>query len=462
MLIDIFNNDVSLKTPEALDSWNKMQLGFLAHAAITPTHLADVLEREPDFALAHAIKGLFYTMLGRRELMQTAHEAHNTAVAVLKTTSPTFRERTFVQALGLWLAGQPRSARDCIETILDLHPQDSLAMKVSHAISFILGDCTKMRASIERVLPSYDNTHAGFGYLKGCHAFSLEETGEYRRAETAGQEGMLLAPDDAWGLHAVAHVYDMTANAKAGLKWLNKREDAWAHCNNFRYHVWWHKALMHLDQGQIDQVLSLYDFEIRKDKTDDYRDISNATSLLSRLDLEGINVGNRWEELADLSENRTADGCLIFADLHYMLALVGGDRDTAIKDIMSRMHKDAEISKSDIQQAMADPGLAVAAGLEAFGEADYKSAFINLANARSNMQLAGGSHAQRDVFERLTIDAGIRGGFLNEAEAILNDRKAKRGGNEDTYASVRFEMIASGRDDNSARLQLPAAINNTY
>lgn len=456
MLTDIFGNDVSLETPEALESWNKMQIAFLAHAAITPTHLADVLEREPQFALGHAIKGIFYMMLGRRELVQTASEAEIAARLAIKITSSTPRERGFIDALSLMLVGQLISARDRINEILLHHPQDSLAMKVSHAISFILGDSQNMRSSLEKILPTYDDNHAGRGYLMGCYAFALEETGEYSQAEIAGRKGMLQAPDDAWGLHAVAHVYDMTANAKAGLDWLTGREDAWAHCNNFRYHVWWHKALMHLDQGQVDEVLALYDYEIRKDKTDDYRDISNATSLLTRLELDGVDVGMRWEELADLSENRTEDGCLIFADLHYMLALVGGDRDKAVKTMLSRMHKDAQNSKSDIEKTMAIPGLAAATGLEAFGEADYKSAFINLANARNSMQSAGGSHAQRDVFERLTIDAGIRGGFLNEAETILNERKAKRGGAEDKYASVRFEMITGARDESLTSFKLPA------
>jgi hypothetical protein len=456
MLIDIFGNDVSLETPVALESWNKMQLGFLAHAAVTPTHLADVLKREPNFALGHATKGLFYMMLGRRELVQTAIDAEKDARNALKNVSATVRERGFVDALSLWLAGQPRAARDRIEDVLKDYPLDSLAMKVSHAISFILGDPVTMRHSVENVLPAYEEHHAGRGYLLGCHSFSLEETGDYSQAEIAGRKGMLQAHDDAWGLHAIAHVYDMTGNAKAGLEWLDGREDAWAHCNNFRYHVWWHKALMYLDQGQIDKVLWLYDTEVRKDQTDDYRDISNGTSMLSRLELEGVDVGNRWEELADFSEKRTEDGCLIFADLHYMLALVGGNRDGAIKSLMARMHKDAQRCKADMEKTMAAPGLAAAAGLEAFGEADYKTAFANLAKARETMQLAGGSHAQRDVFERLTIDAGIRGGFLDEAEAILNERKAKRGGAEDKYASVRYEMISCARDDNSASLQLPA------
>jgi hypothetical protein len=124
--------------------------------------------------------------------------------------------------------------------------------------------------------------------------------------------------------------------------------------------------------------------------------------------------------------------------------------------MMSRMHKDARNSKSDTEKVTADPGLAAAHGLEAFGEGDYNAAFVNLAKARGTMQAAGGSHAQRDVFERLTIDAGIRGGFLDEAEVILNERKAKRGGAEDTYASVRYDMIAGARSESAASLKLPA------
>ncbi len=58
------------------------------------------------------------------------------------------------------------------------------------------------------------------------------------------------------------------------------------------------------------------------------------------------------------------------------------------------------------------------------------------------MQGAGGSHAQRDVFERLTIDAGLRAGCLSDAEAMLADRTARRGGHEDGYAAARRRLIA--------------------
>lgn len=449
MTQDIFGQECSLTDPRALSEWNGAQLGVLAHAARTANHLGAVLEAAPDFALGQAIKGLSLLMLGRAELVPTAHEALATAKTAYEGALP--RERKYVDALEAWLAGHPSRAITCMEEVLTHHPCDTLAMKLSHGIRFILGDARGMRASVERVLPAYSTEHAGHGYLLGCHAFALEETGEYDRAEITGRQALWTAPDDAWGLHAVAHVHDMTGNAKTGLGWLSGREDAWAHCNNFRYHVWWHKALMHLDLGQIDEVMRLYDDEVRKDKTDDYRDISNATSLLMRLELDGVDVGDRWDELADLCDKRTEDGSLIFADLHYLLALVGGDRASATNRLIRRIHADGAQASTEAAQRMADPGCIVAKGLEAFGEGDYGTAFGYLAKSRDSLQLAGGSHAQRDVFERMTIDAGLRAGNWTQVEAILDDRRAKRGGAEDNYAIARRTLIASARNNGGAQ-----------
>ncbi|MEP3347632.1 MAG: tetratricopeptide repeat protein [Litoreibacter sp.] len=456
MYQDVFGQDTTINSRDALGAWNNTLMAFMSHGASTPTHLGETLTLDPNFALGHAVKGMFYLLLGRRELTDTAREALGLAEAAALSNAVTAREQSFINALKAFYEGTLTQAIRHLEDILAVHPADTLAMKLSHAIRFVLGDGEGMRASVEAVMGAYGPDHPGRGYLMGCHAFSLEETGEYARAETVGRMGLVVSPDDAWGLHAVAHVYDMTCDAEGGLKWLEGRDAAWAHCNNFRYHVWWHKALMHLDMGQNKEVLALYDTEIRADKTDDYRDISNATSLLSRLELNGVNVGDRWEELADISTNRTEDGCLIFADLHYLLALIGGSRKQAITTLMGRMHRDAKSCRSQMDRIMASPGLNAAAGLEAFGEADFKSAFVNLARARNSMQSAGGSHAQRDVFERLTIDAGIRAGFLDEAETILKDRMGKRAGREDSYAAARFSLISQGRDASSCVTSVPA------
>jgi tetratricopeptide (TPR) repeat protein len=442
---DIFGQDTTIASSDACGTWNATMLAFLAHGATTPDHLAATLKADPGFALGHAVKGLFLLLLGRRELVATAGEALAAARTAARNTGATPREAAYVAALAAYFDGMPSGAVMRLESVLAEAPRDALAAKLGHAIRFVLGDGPGMRHSLERVLPACGPGHPAHGYLLGCHAFALEETGDFAAAERAGRAALEACPDDAWGLHAVAHVYDMTGNARAGLCWLEGREAAWAHCNNFRFHVWWHKALMHLDCGDTDAALALYDREIRAEKTDDYRDISNATSLLVRLELDGIDVGHRWEELAEVSMARTEDGCLIFADLHYLLALVGGERGDAVSRLTSRLYRDARRGRTEVEERMARPGLSAAAGLAAFGDGAYADAFRHLGNARKDLQAAGGSHAQRDVFERLCIDAGLRAGDLDAAEAALDRRLAVRGGREDGYTRARRAMIAEGR-----------------
>lgn len=84
-------------------------------------------------------------------------------------------------------------------------------------------------------------------------------------------------------------------------------------------------------------------------------------------------------------------------------------------------------------------------GLHSFAEARWDTAFTNLARARPSMQIIGGSHAQRDVFERMTIDAGIRGGYVDQTKDILMDRLARRGGHEDRFTATRFAMLNEAR-----------------
>ncbi len=441
---DLCHGEVCLTDTTSLNDWNAMVRAFLAHGSATPVHLGAVIAAAPQFAMAQAVRGLFCLLLGRREMVATAAEALALAHA---GDAPSVRERAFVDALSLWMAGRATGAIAQMEAVLRANPADTLAMKISQAIRFVMGDGAGMRRSVERVLVAHED-HPLRGFALGCHAFALEESGEFDAAEAAGLEGLRHATDDAWGLHAVAHVYDTVGKTEAGIRLIEDNSGSWMGCNNFRYHVWWHKALLHLDRGEVATVLEIYDARIRTDKTDDYRDIANAASLLMRLSLDGVSVGNRWDELADLAENRVDDACLAFADLHYLLALMGGARDGAITKLMARLDATAAADPvAEFDKVMAHPGRAVAAGLAAFAEGDFTASFAGLTAARPVLQSIGGSHTQRDVFERLTIDAGIRAGRFDQAENLLINRVARRGSHEDRFTALRREAIAAARQD---------------
>ena len=438
---DACGYEVSIDCAGALKRWDRTVAGFLCHSSATPQHLGDTLNLAPEFALGWAAKGLFYMLLGRAELVAVARESLKNAERAVARAGVTPRERGYLEALRHYTNGRLWRAAEVLSDIAADHPGDLLAVKIDHAIRFILGDRRGMLKQMRIAMDWLDERHPYYGYALGCKAFALEENGHYAEAEHCGRRGMELAPDDAWGLHAVAHVYDMTAQNATGVHWLEAQQTAWAHCNNFGYHVWWHLALFHLERGDYERVIELYDSRVRHEHTDDYRDIANGAAMLVRLEIEGIDVGDRWDELADLAANRVEETSVVFADLHYLLSLHGGRRDREAERMINRLAADAQRSDHDMHEVAHLAGLPTAFGLAAFRAGNYARAFDALRAAHPMLQRVGGSHAQRDVFSRLLIEAGIRAGRYDDADAELDARTARRGA-EDGFTARRREAIS--------------------
>jgi hypothetical protein len=58
-----------------------------------------------------------------------------------------------------------------------------------------------LRDRIARALPFWDVSMPGFHSILGMHAFGLEETGDFVRAEASGRQGVELEPRDGWSQH---------------------------------------------------------------------------------------------------------------------------------------------------------------------------------------------------------------------------------------------------------------------
>jgi hypothetical protein len=230
----------------------------------------------------------------------------------------------------------------------------------------------------------------------------------------------------------------MTGRTEEGIAWLGDGRDI-AHANNLRFHIFWHLALFQLERGETGEVLRLYDEEVRAESTDDYRDIANGASLLARLDYAGVDVGDRWEELAARAERRVHDGRLVFADLHYALSLLGAGHAEGAEAIARGLIEDAKAHPSIERRAAARSGAFAAFGLIAFHEGDYDEAARLLGSARNGLIAIGGSHAQRDLFEQAYVESLIRSGSHDKAERVLRDRLIRRGTN--LFASERLARL---------------------
>ena len=133
-------------------------------------------------------------------------------------------------------------------------------------------------------MPYWSKSQPGYGSLLAFHGFGLEEAGDYARAEDELRAAAELEPLSFWPHHTVAHVMEMTGRPEDGLGWMAAREALWStpgHMN--QVHIWWHKALFHLELGQYDAALALYDGPMRATQRPVALSLTNATALLWRL-----------------------------------------------------------------------------------------------------------------------------------------------------------------------------------
>lgn len=426
MVKDIRGLEVSAGDAGAVETLDRAIDGYLGARTDTGDHLREALIRDPDFVMAHLVRGYFLHLFAHRGLMARSRESLDAAREAADRVGATPREQAHIAALDAWCDGDPATTLRIHSEILIDHPLDILALKLAEYWNFYSGDSGGMRDSIGRVLHAWDDGVPGYGFFLGMRAFALEETGAYDEAERIGREAVARNPADIWATHAVTHVMEMNGRTTDGTAWLDDLAPNWAEINNFTFHVWWHRTLFALERGEADEALELYDREVRSESTRDFRDITNAAALLWRFDQEGIDTGDRWIELAGHSAERVGEHVLTFADVHYMMALASVDDRGSARELVRTANAYAERDDETQAGVMRASGRQICEAILAYREGDYGRAVDVLFPMRGEIRRIGGSHAQRDVFHQMLIEAAVRAGRLPLARALLSERLQHR------------------------------------
>jgi tetratricopeptide (TPR) repeat protein len=379
------------------------------------------LAEDPEFVMGHAFRAGLLITAADGAVKPLLRESVEAGAALAHRAND--RERRHLAAARAWLDGDFAGSIQRYGDIVVHYPRDSFALQVAHIGDFLLGHSTMLRDRVAQVLPAWDENVPGYGYVLGMHAFGLEETNLFGAAEETGRRALAIDPRDPWAIHAVAHVMEMQGRQEDGIAWLASRTRDWAEDNMFAVHNWWHLALFHLDLGQIERVLELYDTHIRGNRSDVVLDLIDASAMLWRLHLRGVDVGGRWPEIADTWEHRGGDGYYAFNDVHALMAFVAEGRDGAIARVLAALRQAADSSGTNAMMSR-EVGLPVAEALVAFGRGDYRRVIESLMPVRHIAQRFGGSNAQRDILHLTLLEAALRSGRTELARALAGERTA--------------------------------------
>ena len=179
-------------------------------------------------------------------------------------------------------------------------------------------------------------------------------------------------------------------------------------------------------------MLELYDTRFRNlaapltvASPDVYIDVQNAASILFRLQRLGVDVGNRWEELADKAEARIGDCQSAFTLPHWLMALTATGRTAAAERMIDAMRTFAN-GPGTVPPIVRDYVLPIAEAQLACAAGRYADAVALMRPAIGGMYQLGGSHAQQDVLEQLFVDAALKAGSTADVRLALEHVASRR------------------------------------
>jgi tetratricopeptide (TPR) repeat protein len=422
MLKDRYGNAVSTKSQAALAKYDEaLDLIRLYHGDPIGA-LDEALAEDPDFGGAWAARaGLLVTATDKAYAEEIEKSLRAGAASNLNEREAAHLRAAQDWAMGRYSEGTARWTRIAYE-----NPRDALAIQYGHVGCFFLGLQSDLRDVPLQALRAFKPGEDGHSYILGMAAFGLEECGDFERADAYGRQAVNADPRDGWAVHAVAHVNEMRGDLETGIPWLADNAQHWAPESGFSFHNWWHLALLHLDRGDIAQVIKLYDEQVRPDPTTEIvLEWIDASALLWRLHLEGADVSDRFDALAACWQRAGEDAFYAFNDVHAIMAFLGAGRATDAERTLKAM-RGAAAGSDDNAYMTRKVGLPLAEALIAFEAGRYGECVDKIMATRGCAQRFGGSHAQRDILTLTAMHAALRGGLAATAQAISAERLAHK------------------------------------
>jgi tetratricopeptide (TPR) repeat protein len=321
--------------------------------------------------------------------------------------------------LRAWVDDDGAKTLRLCEQITDEFPRDLVVVKTHQYLEFNRGNSPQMlRVALKAAASSAD-----VPYMHGMTAFAYEQCHLLDEAESEARVALDMQSKEPWAQHALAHVFLTRGQIDAGAAFFEQAAETWIGLNSFMAtHNWWHLALFYLSQGRGRSVLEVYDRHCWGVAKDYSQDQIGAVSLLARLELAGIDVEQRWQDLGGYLVARARDTLQPFLTVQFLYGLARARRPEA-ETLLESVRRHAAAAPPFTRDVWRGVALPACEGLYAHAHGNYSQAWRHLATSVPRIAEIGGSHAQRDLFELILVDTAVKDGRLTTAQRMLEQRR---------------------------------------
>jgi predicted Zn-dependent protease len=413
---DYLGNPVTCARADTVKAIDDFIDGFLSYET-RAEGILQAADADSECCIANVYAGLLWMMLEAPDAAERA--APYFEAAERRLVGATEREQMNAAVLRAWVAGEMLDAIRMSGEISDRFAGDLAMVKLHQYLEFNRGNSPAMLRTALKALEH----HPYNAYVHGMAAFAYEQCHLLQEAEQAARTALSLKRKEPWAQHALAHVMLTRGRIDEGARFLEGVAATWVGLNSFMLtHLWWHLALFKLSQGRFADVLEIYDQHCWGVAKNYSQDQIGAVSLLARMEIAGVDVGARWQDLGNHLAARARDTVLPFLTVQYLYGLARARRAEA-DSLLETVRSLARTPPPDGSEVWREVTLPACEGVYAYARCEYESAWQHLSGAMPRLAEIGGSHAQRDLFEQILVDAAIKGGRSVAAQQILELRR---------------------------------------
>jgi tetratricopeptide (TPR) repeat protein len=417
MLRDAYDLDVTTSSPATIDAIDVYTADWIGYGTRLKTIMA-AADADPGSALANAHAAALHMAFEAASGYAPARQYIKRARAVIRDANE--REKLFVAAVVAWWRGDTPMTLATLRELIRKFPADIAAAKWGQYHAFNLGRPDAVLAFAEDIAPAHPNLAEAWG----MRAFGLEQCDRLHEAEEAGRRALSRKRAEAWAQHAIAHVMDAQGRIEEGIEFLRDYAHTWRDRSIFiREHNYWHLALMHLDRDEPGAALQIFDHHLWGEWPEFAQEQIGAISALWRLELRGVDVGERWTPIVDKVLARWHEHILPFHDMHFVYALARGGRIPEARAFITSLARHGDRDATGIWESIALP---LAQGLVAYAQGKFEQSADRIAPLLPRLHVIGGSQVQRDVFVQTWIDAALKAGQYTAAADVLARRHSDR------------------------------------
>ncbi len=389
--------------------------------------LAEAVEADAGFALAHAALARTHQFRGR---FPEAREAITRARELVE--GATRREQSHVAAVAVAVEGNSKRALELVKEHAAEFPRDAFVLSQANGPFGLIGfgGGPDWRQEQFALLAPLEAAYGDDWWFLSALSFAHNELYHFEEARRLAERSLALHPRSGHGSHTMAHVFFETGGYGEGGAFLDGWLPGYERAASLYGHLWWHRALFGLASRDYDSAMAIYEERLRPGINEGAPIIvmADCAALLWRCDVYGeTDRALPWEEVSAFAARSFPHAGLTFADVHAAMAFARAGDGEQLERLAAEVRERAAAGKlpaGDVAPALVE-------ALAMFARGEYGAAAGLLEPFVPQIVRVGGSNAQRQVFEDTLLEAYLRAGWMEKAEALLRDRLNRRPSSRD-------------------------------